>query len=247
MRLIARMDVREILPRVQAPTLVLDRPEAHTFDSRHAGYFAEQIPGARLQELPGRDAISFGDGIEAFMDAIEEFTLGTIAARGAERALSTVLFTDIVGSTSKASELGDRRWRQTLESHDRITRELVRRYGGRAIKSTGDGFLATFDGPARAIRCASELTGGVGELGIELRAGLHSGEVELIGADVGGMAVHIGARIGAVGGPGEVIVSSTVKDLVVGSGIEFGARGERELKGVPGEWRLFSVESVGER
>ncbi|MDQ3103243.1 MAG: adenylate/guanylate cyclase domain-containing protein [Actinomycetota bacterium] len=241
MGLIARMDVREILPRVQAPTLVLDRPEAKSMDSRHAAFAAERIPGARLQELPGRDAVSFGDGVGAYLDAVEEFTTGTIAARGFERALATVLFTDIVGSTRLAAELGDRRWRQTLESHDRITRELVGGYGGKAIKSTGDGFLATFDGPARAVRCATTLGERVGELGIELRAGLHTGEVELIGADVGGMAVHIGARIGALGGPGDVLASSTVRDLVVGSGIEFDERGEHELKGVPGSWRVFAA------
>ena len=140
-----------------------------------------------------------------------------------------------------AAELGDRRWRETLERHDRLTRELVGGYGGRAIKSTGDGFLATFDGPARAVRCATTLGQRVEELGIELRAGLHTGEVELIGADVGGMAVHIGARIGALGGPGEVLASSTVRDLVVGSGIEFSERGEHELKGVPGSWRVFAA------
>jgi len=242
MELIGRMDVREILPRVQAPTLRLDRPDAKSMDSRHAAFAAEQIPGARLQELPGRDAVSFGDGIQAYLDAVEEFTTGTIAAKHrSERALATVLFTDICGSTKLAAELGDRRWRQTLESHDRITRELVGGYGGKAIKSTGDGFLATFDGPARAVRCATTLGERVGELGIELRAGLHTGEIELMGADVGGMAVHIGARIGALGGPGEVLASSTVRDLVVGSGIEFDERGEHELKGVPGSWRVFAA------
>ncbi|MCB0864988.1 MAG: adenylate/guanylate cyclase domain-containing protein [Solirubrobacterales bacterium] len=242
----SRLDVREILPRVQTPTLVLDRPGAKAIDSRHARYFAEHIPGARLLELPGRDAVSFGDGYEEYLTAVEEFTLGTATARESQRALATVLFTDIVGSTELAAELGDRRWRETLEGHDRMTRELVGRFGGRAIKSTGDGFLATFDGPARAVRCASALASGVDELGIELRAGLHAGEVELIGADVGGMAVHIGARIGALGQPGEVLASSTVRDLVVGSGIEFREHGERELKGVPGSWRIFSVAGTGE-
>ena len=247
MELTSHMDVREFLPRVQTPTLIIDRPEAKAMDSRHAQYFAEHIPGAELKELPGRDAVSFGDGLEAFIEALEEFTLGTVAsARNTQRALATVLFTDIVGSTSRAAELGDRLWRETLESHDRMTRELVGRFGGRAIKSTGDGFLATFDGPARAVRCATALTARVDELGIELRAGLHAGEVELIGADVGGMAVHIGARIGALGGPGEVLASSTVRDLVVGSGIEFAERGEKELKGVPGAWRIFSVADTGE-
>lgn len=246
MELLSHMDIREFLPRVQTPTLVIDRPEAKAMNSRHAQYFAEHIPGAKLLELPGRDAVSFGDGLEHFIAALEDFTLGTVGRRQAQRALATVLFTDIVGSTSRAAELGDRRWRETLEGHDRLTRDLVRSFGGRAIKSTGDGFLATFDGPARAVRCASALTERVDELGIELRAGVHAGEVELMGADVGGMAVHIGARIGALGGPGEVLASSTVRDLVVGSGIEFDERGEQELKGVPGSWRIFSVATTGE-
>lgn len=246
MALTQKMDIREILPRVQAPALILDRPEARSMDSRHARYFADHIPGAILKELPGRDGVSFGDGIEGWMDAVEEFTRGAVSARGAQRALATVMFTDIVGSTTRAAELGDRRWRETLEGHDRLTRELVGRFGGKAIKSTGDGFLATFDGPARAVRCAATLGVQVEELGIELRAGLHTGEVELIGADVGGMAVHIGARIGALGGPGDVLTSSTVRDLVVGSGIEFADRGEEELKGVPGSWRIFSVAGTGD-
>lgn len=241
--LVGKLDVRGIMPRVQAPTMILDRPEAHGVDRAHARYFADHIPGAVLRELPGRDTISFGDGLPHYLEAIEEFTRGEVAERTAQRALATVLFTDIVGSTSRAAELGDRRWRETLEGHDRLTRQLVGRYGGRAIKSTGDGFLATFDGPARAVRCASALASQVFHLGIELRAGLHAGEVELIGADVGGMAVHIGARIGALGGPGEVLTSSTVRDLVVGSGIEFSERGEHELKGVPGTWRVFAATS----
>ncbi|HEX2389053.1 MAG TPA: adenylate/guanylate cyclase domain-containing protein [Solirubrobacterales bacterium] len=244
MKLVAKMDVREILPRVQAPSLILDRPQARAMDSRHARYFAEHIPDADLVELPGRDAISFGDGFEAYLEAIERFVTGAVVARRDQRALATVMFTDIVGSTELAAERGDRDWRDLLERHDRITRDLVGAYGGVAVKSTGDGFLATFDGPARAVRCATELGERVGTLGIQLRAGLHTGEVEVIGADVGGMAVHIGARIGALGDPGEVLASSTVKDLVVGSGIEFADRGSHSLKGVPGEWDLFAVDSV---
>lgn len=248
LRLIGKLDVRAVLPRVQTPTLIVDRPAAPAMDSRHARYFAEHIPDAKLVELPGRDAISFGDGSDAYIEATQEFILGTRreAALGSQRALATVMFTDIVGSTTRAAELGDQRWRETLEGHDRLTRDLVARFGGRAIKSTGDGFLATFDGPARAVRCASALTSGVDEFGIQLRAGVHTGEVELIGADVGGMAVHIGARIGALGGPGEVLASSTVRDLVVGSGIEFDDRGEEELKGVPGAWRIFAVAATGD-
>ncbi len=244
MDLIAQMDVREILPRVQAPSLILDRPLARSMDSRHARYFAEHIPDADLVELPGRDAISFGDGFDAYMEAVERFVTGAVAVRRDERALATVLFTDIVGSTELAAERGDRSWRDLLEHHDRITRELVGAYGGVAVKSTGDGFLATFDGPARAVRCATELGERVVDLGIRLRAGLHTGEVEVIGSDVGGMAVHIGARIGALGSAGEVLASSTVRDLVVGSGIEFEDRGSHSLKGVPGEWKLFAVGAV---
>ena len=243
MSLLGRVDVREILPRVQAPTLVLDRPDAQAMNSRHAAYAAANIPGARFEELPGRDAISFGEGLPEYLDALERFVTGTTAPRRESRALATVLFTDIVGSTERASELGDTAWRETLEKHDRITRDAVTLHGGRAVKSTGDGFLATFDGPARAVRCATSLGRQIAELGIQLRSGLHAGEVELIGDDVGGMAVHIGARIGALAGAGEVLTSSTVRDLVVGSGIDFNDRGEHDLKGVPGPWRLFAAAS----
>jgi len=246
MALMSQVDVREILPRVQSPTLVMDRPGSFTMDSRHAEYFAEHIPGAVLKSLPGRDAASFGDGFDAWLEAVEEFTRGTMRARRPERALATVMFTDIVGSTEMAAKLGDERWRETLQEHDRLTRELVGGYGGKAIKSTGDGFLATFDGPARAVRCATTLGERIEDLGLQLRAGLHTGEVEMIGADVGGMAVHIGARIGALGGPGEVLASSTVRDLVVGSGIEFDERGEHELKGVPGSWKVFAAAADDE-
>ncbi|HEX2389054.1 MAG TPA: adenylate/guanylate cyclase domain-containing protein [Solirubrobacterales bacterium] len=241
---LGRLDIRPILPRVQTPALIVDRPDALTASSEHARYFAEHVPGAELRELPGRDAISFGDGFDEFAGAIEEFTRGGAGVADHQRALATVMFTDIVGSTELAAERGDRDWRELLERHDRITRDLVGAYGGVAVKSTGDGFLATFDGPARAVRCATDLGERVGDLGIRLRAGLHTGEVEVIGADVGGMAVHIGARIGALGDPGEVLASSTVKDLVVGSGIEFAERGSHSLKGVPGEWKLFAVDSV---
>ncbi len=244
MELISQMDVRAILPRVQAPTLVLCRPASRLLDRRHVDYVAERIPGAELRELPGRDGISFGDGIEHYIGAVTEFTGGAPAAPRSKRALATVMFTDIVGSTRHAAALGDEAWLETLERHDRMTRDLVAAYGGRAIKSTGDGFLATFDGPARAVRCATALGARIGELGIELRAGLHAGEIELVGSDVGGMAVHIGARIGELARAGRVLVSSTVRDLVVGSGIEFADAGEHELRNVPGRWRVYSVERV---
>jgi class 3 adenylate cyclase len=236
-----QLDVREILSEVQAPTLVIDRPAATEFDSRHALYLAEHIPGARLLELPGRDMNMLGDGAEALVAAIEEFVAGTDRRPDASRTLSTVAFTDIVGSTAKAEALGDAGWRQLLERHDQLTRELVGEHGGMPIKSTGDGFVATFDGPARAVRCTTALAAGVRELDIELRGGVHTGEVELRGADIAGIAVHIGARIAALAGPGEVLASSTVRDLAVGSGIEFTDRGRHELKGVAESWRLFAA------
>ncbi len=240
-RLASRIDVREILPEVRVPTLVLHRPDSAVLDIRHSRYISDHLPGAVYRELPGRDSISFGDGVEALMEASEEFVSGTASRRGHDRALATVLFTDIVGSTEVAGRLGDRRWREVREAHDELSRGLISRYDGRAVKSTGDGFLATFNGPARAVRCALTLLDEVRELGIELRAGLHTGEVELMGDDVGGMAVHIGARVGAQGEAGQVLVSSTVRDLVVGSGLVFEEHGEFELKGVPDTWRLFLV------
>lgn len=242
--LMGELDIRAVLPRVETPTLIVDRPDALALSSEHARYFAEHIPGAKFLELPGRDVISFGDGFEEYADATFEFVRGSASVVDPQRALATVLFTDISRSTEIAAELGDGRWRELLESHDRLTRDLVNAHGGRAIKSTGDGFLATFDGPARAARCGRAVLDDAEGLGIALRAGLHTGEVELIGDDVGGMAVHIGARIGALATPGEVLASSTVRDLVVGSGIGFEPRGSHELKGVPGEWNLFSVASV---
>ena len=243
---VGRMDVREILPQVQAPTLVLHRPEAAMFDSRHGAYLAEHIPGAELRALPGRDTMIMADGVEATVEATTAFITGTERRPDPTRALSTVAFTDIVGSTEKAAELGDGAWRELLARHDELSRQIVRSQDGRAIKSTGDGFLATFDGPARAVRAASALTTDIRELGIELRAGVHTGEVEILDDDVAGIAVHIGARISALAGPGEVLTSSTVRDLVVGSGIEFEDQGTRELKGVPGDWQLCRVARVPE-
>ena len=234
-------DVRPILPLINVPTLVMHRAGDEQIDPRHSRYLAEHIPGARYLELEGRDSLAvFGDG-EAVLDEIEEFLTGQRHRREPERVLSTVLFTDIVGSTKRAAELGDRRWRELLREHDSLVRRELERFRGRFVKSTGDGVLATFDGPARGIRCARRVVECVRELGLELRAGLHTGESEVIGDDVGGLAVHIGARVSQAAGPGEVLVSSTVKDLVVGSGLEFDDRGTKELRGVPGEWRLFAV------
>jgi class 3 adenylate cyclase len=238
----AEVDVRAVLPSISVPTLVLHRATDRFVDSRHSRYLAQHIPGARYVELPGSDAITFGLETQPLLDEIEEFLTGRRHAADAERILATVMFSDIVGSTSRAAELGDQRWRQELETIERfVSRELVR-FRGRGVKTMGDGFLATFDGPARAIRCATAIREAAREqLGLEVRSGLHTGEIEVIGSDVGGIAVHIGARVGASAQPGEVLVSGTVKDLVVGSGIQFEDRGERELRGVPGEWRLWAV------
>ncbi len=206
-------------------------------------YLAASIPGARFVELPGNDHLPFAGDLDAILDEVEEFLVGSREATESERALATILFTDIVGSTEKAAELGDLGWRQLLERHDAAVRRQLSLHRGREVKTMGDGFLATFDGPARAIRCASAVRDEVAGLGIEVRAGIHTGEVELIGDDVGGMAVNIGARIGALADAGEVLVSSTVRELVVGSGLEFEDRGVQTLKGAPGEWRLFAIDS----
>jgi class 3 adenylate cyclase len=238
----AQIDVRAVLPTIQVPTLVLHRAGDTMVDKRHSLYLAEHIPGARLVEVPGDEALSFGPESVSLLDEIEEFLTGARHTSDAERILATVMFSDIVDSTQRAAALGDRRWRDLLEGIEvSVTRELSR-FRGRAIKTMGDGFLATFDGPARGIRCATAIRDGAkAQFGLEVRSGLHTGEVEVIGNDVGGIAVHIGARVGAAAGPGDVLVSGTVKDLVVGSGIQFEDRGERELKGVPGTWRLWAV------
>ena len=242
MRMHSQVDVRAVLPSITVPTLVLHRAGDQMIDIRHSRYLAEHIPGARMVELPGDEAISFGPEASDELDEIEEFLTGARQAPHSERILATVMFSDIVDSTTRAAELGDRRWRDLLQSiESSVGRELMR-YRGRAVKTMGDGFLATFDGPARAIRCATAIRDSArSQFGLEVRSGLHTGEIEMIGDDVGGIAVHIGARVGATAGAGEVLVSGTVKDLVVGSGISFEERGERELKGVPGRWRLYAV------
>jgi class 3 adenylate cyclase len=234
------MDVRGFLPLVQAPTLILHPADSPTLPVEHGRYLAEHIPNARLIEWPGADLIP-PDMDKAASDLIE-FLTGERPV-DVDRVLTTVLFTDIVGSTERAASLGDQRWHALLDAHDRAVREQVRRFKGREIKTTGDGFLVAFDGPARAIRCAQAIVESTGKLGIEVRAGLHTGECEVRGDDLGGLAVHIAARVGALAHPGEVLVSSTVRDLVAGSGIEFGDRGEHELKGVPESWKLFAVRS----
>jgi class 3 adenylate cyclase len=233
------VDLRSVLPSVQVPTLVLYRTGA--FSAGQARYVAERIAEATRVELPGEDGVFFVGDTGALLDAVEEFLTGQLPAHHSDRVLATVLFTDIVGSTEHAAQVGDRRWTELLATHDALLRAEVERFRGRMVKSTGDGVLATFDGPGRAIRCACAIRDSVRSFGIDTRAGLHTGEIELRGDDVAGVAVHIGARVSALAGPGEVLVSSTVKDLVAGSGIEFEDRGEHELKGVPGSWRLFAV------
>jgi class 3 adenylate cyclase len=236
-------DVRDVLPSIAAPTLVLHRREDQLIDVRHSRYLAERIPDARYVELEGRDNLIIAGDSDRILAEVERFLTGTHTPPEPERVLATVMFTDIVGSTETAARLGDRAWRELLARHDDLSRMQLARFRGRAVKSLGDGILATFDGPARAIRCALELRDAVRELGVELRAGLHTGECESIGEDVGGLAVHIGARVGALAAPREVLVSNTVKDLVVGSGIDFADRGEHALKGVPGTWRLWAAQA----
>ena len=206
-----------------------------------AHYIAERIAGAKLVELEGADHFPFAGDVDALLDEVESFLTGARSPREPDRRLLTVLFTDIVGSTERAAELGDRRWRELLEGHDEVVRAEIERGGGRTVKTIGDGFLATFEGPARAIQCARALNAATAPIGIQIRAGLHTGECELIGDDIGGMCVHLAARVCALAGPDEVLVSRTVKDLVVGSGIEFSEHGAHELKGVPGTWEIFAV------
>jgi pimeloyl-ACP methyl ester carboxylesterase len=240
LRMNSQIDVRPALPTITVPTLVLHRVDDLDVKVEEARWIAAQIPDAKLLELPGDDHLIWAGDVDGLIDEVEDFLTGTRPAQSSDRALATVLFTDIVGATERASDLGDRRWREVLEEHHAIVRRELVRFRGREIDTAGDGFLATLDGPARAIRCACTVRDAVRSLGLEIRAGLHTGECELIGDKVGGIAVHTGARVLAQAEPGEVLVSSTVKDLVAGSGIQFGDRGEHELKGV-GSWRLYSV------
>jgi class 3 adenylate cyclase len=242
-RLAAEIDIREVLPVISVPTLVLHRTGDLLWPVEGARFVAERIPDARLVELPGIDHFPFAGDTESWLAEVELFLTGKLDAPEVDRQLLTVLFTDIVGSTERAAELGDRRWRDLLERHDATVRAELGRHGGREVKTVGDGFLATFSGPARAIGCARAIAASVQPLGLEVRAGLHTGECEVIDNDIAGMAVNIGARVGGLASPGEVLASSTVKDLVVGSGIEFEPRGRHSLKGVPGEWNLFAVAS----
>ena len=246
------IDVRAILPSVEVPTLVLHRRGDMAVNRRAAEWMAGQIPGAKYVELPGNDHLMYVGDTDRLLDEVEEFLTGSRRTVEIDRVLATVMFTDIVDSTQRASSMGDRAWRDLLDAQNDILRRQLARFRGREIKTLGDGMLATFDGPARAIRCALAITEAVRPLGIEVRVGLHTGEVELVGdpedsahggGDVAGIAVHIAARVGAKAGTGEVLVSGTVKDLVAGSGIAFADRGEHILKGIPDQWRLFAVEA----
>jgi class 3 adenylate cyclase/pimeloyl-ACP methyl ester carboxylesterase len=235
-----QLDVRAVLGSITVPTLVLHREGDAVVQVGAGRFLGENIPNARFVALEGADHIIWTVNWQAVVEEIEEFLTGHRHARDVDRVLATVMFTDIVGSTESAARLGDRRWGDVVARHDELVRRQLERYRGRPVKTLGDGFLATFDGPARAIRCAHEISEGVRTLGIEVRAGLHTGECELVGDDVAGMAVNIGARVSSLAGPGEVLVSGMVKDLVYGSGIEFADRGEHQLKGVPGDWRLYA-------
>jgi class 3 adenylate cyclase len=241
MRAIVEVDVRPALPLIQAPTLVLHRRDSQYIPIEHGRYLAEHIPRARLVELPGADPTLVWETPEPALDHIEAFLTGVRRIAPPTRILATVLFTDIVDSTGRASRLGDRRWRELLGVHDELARRLVEEFGGQLIKTTGDGMLATFDGPGRAIRCAAALRDELGGIGVQIRAGLHTGEVELRDGDIGGIAVHIAARVMAAAQPEDILASRTVRDLVVGSDITLQDHGTQALKGVEGTWQLFSA------
>jgi pimeloyl-ACP methyl ester carboxylesterase/class 3 adenylate cyclase len=241
-RMNAQIDIRHVLPTIRVPTLLLHAARDGMISIEAGRYLAHMIPGAKLFELPGEDHLPFGGDADAIVDEVEEFLTGTRHEHAdTERVLATVLFTDIVGATEKAGALGDRRWRELLEQHHQLVRRELARFRGREIDTAGDGFFAAFDGPARAVRCACAVSSTVRSLGLEVRAGAHTGECEVIGEKFGGIAVHIGARVAAQAAPGEVLVSSTVRDLVAGSGLAFEDRGRHALKGVPGDWQLYAV------
>jgi class 3 adenylate cyclase len=243
MPLLSELDVRAVLPTVRVPTLVVQHSDGVIIPPAKGKYIAEHIPDAKYVEVPGRNIYHSVEPWRASFQEIAEFLTGHKAEVADDRVLATVLFTDIVDSTRRAAEMGDRDWHALLDAHDAVVRSQLSRFRGREVNTSGDGFLAMFDGPQRAIRCAMAIRDAVQALGIQVRAGLHTGECEVRGDDIGGIGVHIGARVSALAGPNDVLVSSTLRDLVIGSGLEFEDRGAHELKGVPGEWRLFAVAS----
>jgi class 3 adenylate cyclase len=243
MPLLAEMDVRALLPAVRVPTLVIHHADDPFIPPVLGKDVADHISGAKYIELPGRNLLHYVEPWRDSFQEIAEFLTGHQADVADDRVLATVLFTDIVDSTRRAAEMGDRDWHALLDAHDAVVRSQLARFRGREVNTSGDGFLAMFDGPQRAIRCAMSIRDAVQSLGIQVRAGLHTGECELRGDDIGGIAVHIGARVSALAGPNDVLVSSTLRDLVIGSGLEFEERGAHQLKGVPGEWHLFAVTS----
>jgi class 3 adenylate cyclase len=238
------IDVRDVLPVVRVPALLIYRTDDVDVRAEEGRWIASRIPGARFVELPGADHLMWTENADAILDEIEAFLTGVRRGPEPDRVLATVLFTDIVGSTALASELGDRAWRDLLDRHHAVVRRELDRSRGREVDTAGDGFLATFDGPARAIRCAAAIRDGLRPLRLRVRAGVHTGEVDLADGGVRGIAVHIGSRIASMAGPDEVLVSGTVRDLVHGSGVRFEPRGEHELKGVPGRWAVFAVAGV---
>src|SRR5258705_1706360 len=241
--LVVEVDVRAVLPTIRVPTIVIHHADDPITPPEWGKFVADHIPRAKYVELPGRNMYHFVEPWRESFQEVAEFLTGHQAEVADDRVLATVLFTDIVDSTRRAAEMGDRDWHALLDAHDAVVRVQLNRFRGREVNTSGDGFLAMFDGPQRAIRCAMAIRDAVQSLGIEVRAGLHTGDVEVRGDDIGGVAVHIGARVSALAGPNDVLVSSTLRDLVIGSGLEFEDRGAHELKGVPGEWHLFAVAS----
>ena len=234
-------DVADVLPRIRTPTLVLNRAGNRIVPVERSREAAASIEGARFVALPGTDHLAFSEGLDELLDEIAEFLTGSRTGSDPDRLLTTLLFTDIAQSTQRAAAMGDRRWRDLLDRHHEVMRTELARFGGREVATTGDGFFASFDRPVSAARCALEMVRAIASLGIQIRAGVHTGEVEVRGTDLGGLAVHIAARVAASASDGEVLASSTVKDLLVGSGVDFLDRGEHELKGAPGTWRLYAV------